>query len=767
VRTTASHPSAPKSLAACAPQRGKDILLGLCLVLVTLAVYFPSLKGTMIFDDEVMLNSYVSSPQGLYYIWFSQRLADYVPLTSTSLWIDWHTWHDLAGFHLTNILLHAISAVILWRLLKLMRIPGSWLAALVFAVHPVNVQSVAWISERKNTLAMVFYLVTIVFYLKSKTESRSRTYYTLSVISFALALLSKSAVVPLPFVLILCDWWQSKQSASQNNPAPRFNLLRVTPFFALSLAFGLMAIWIQSHHAIGKEVVQSDSFLARLLGANRAVWFYLYKDLVPLNLIFVYPKWAISPTTVAAWLPLVGAVILAIVQLRTRHAWCRAALFAFAYFILLLLPVLGFISIYFHKFSLVADYWQYFAIIAPIVAVVAGLFTLVQNPRTRFCIGATLAGTLAILTWNQSHIYQSAGAVWFDTLRKNPDCWIARNNYGTALLEAAQTNPPNRKELLETSINQFRESLRLFPHNIEAQINIGSALVSLGKPEEAKAEFIAAQKVDANDAMGFFNLGLLLQQQGHPAEAEGQYRAATNLWPTYIAAYSGLGQVSEVQGKFADAEAAYSKVVQFNPVNASAHKSLARVCAARGEFARAETEYRETIYYDPTEAGAHYHLGNVLVKQHKADEAAEHFRAAIKIHPNYAEAHYQLATYLEQHKQIAEALEHYRAAVQLKPTWLEALNNTAWILATATDDKLRNGAEAITLAERGVMLTQTNAPSQLDTLGAAFAESGRFDEASNTAARALHLSEVGKDTVMQSEIRRHLENYAEHRPCRE
>jgi hypothetical protein len=312
------------------------------LALLTVAAYLPVLQGGFIWDDDAFVtnNPLIQQADGLYRFWFTTQATDYFPLTSSMLWVEWRLW---AGrpfcFHLVNLLLHAVSAVLWWHVLVRLKLPGSWLAAAIFALHPVNVESVAWITERKNTLAMVFFALTLLAYVRFEDTGRRR-WYGIALGAFLLSLLAKAAAVPLPVALLGLAWWR------RGRPNWR-DIQRSLPFFAVSLLLGLVTIWFQYHRAIVTEVVRDDSLPARLAGAGWAIWFYLYKALFPFNLGFVYPRWVIDPGLFLSWLPpgLWLAVLAAFWHYR-RNDLARAGLFAFGFYGLMLLPVLGVLNIY-------------------------------------------------------------------------------------------------------------------------------------------------------------------------------------------------------------------------------------------------------------------------------------------------------------------------------------------------------------------------------------------------------------------------------------
>src|ERR1051325_1343613 len=415
------------------------------LLLATFAAYLPALKGWFIWDDDfwVFGNRAIKAANGLRSIWFSTQLPDYFPLTATSFWLEWRLWGtDPLGYHLTNVLLHGLGVVLLWRVLRLLEIPGAWLAALLYAVHPVNVESVAWISERKNTLSLAFFLLSLFWFLRSEAESKvqspkseleskvqspkskvqngvvsasdpgsseSRRCYLLSLGAFLLALLAKTSVVMLPLVLLLCLWWQrrpevqrpkskvqspkeyevpgAKSHASRlTHHASRItplDLTRLVPFVLLSVTFGLVTVWFQYNRAIGTDVVRASGMVERLATAGRAVWFYLGKALVPQNLMVIYPRWQSNPASIIAWLPALAILGVLAVAWWFRRGWGRSVLFALGYFLVMLLPVLGFLNISFFKYSFVADRWQYLALIGIVTFAVGWLWSGKESPKSK------------------------------------------------------------------------------------------------------------------------------------------------------------------------------------------------------------------------------------------------------------------------------------------------------------------------------------------------------------------------------------------------
>jgi tetratricopeptide (TPR) repeat protein len=344
------------------PALGAVLILGMVA-----AVYIPAMKAGFVWDDDSMLTqNIVLKPNGLHRSWFTTEQPNYWPITWTSYWIENKLWGlNPTGYHLTNILIHALCAILIWRILRRLKIPWSLPIALVFAVHPVAVESVAWISQRKTILAMLFFLISLLTYLKFE-ESRSRPLYGCALASFVLALLSKGSVVGLPVVLLLCAWWRRGR-------IQRRDIVRSLPFFAASAVMSAVEIWFQVHQSIGADVVRGDGLLARAAGAGTAVWFYILKTLWPARLIFVYPRWQIDPAKWFVWIPDLALVALAALGWRFRSSWGKPVLFALGYCLVMLLPILGFFNVYFMRYSLVADHYQYVSMIGVIALAAAAM----------------------------------------------------------------------------------------------------------------------------------------------------------------------------------------------------------------------------------------------------------------------------------------------------------------------------------------------------------------------------------------------------------
>ena len=757
------------------------------IVLLTIAAYLPALGAGFVWDDDSMLtgNLFVKVPLGLYYIWCSTALPDYFPLTSTSFWLEWRLWGtNASGYHFTNILLHAASACLLWRVLKKLRIPGAWVAAIIFAVHPINVQSVAWITERKNTLCMFFFLLSSLWYLRSEDASidnppspqiSPRWYYWLSLLAFVFALLSKTAVVGMPFVLLGIAWWQRGKIGWQA-------IRRTMPFFAISLALGLITLWFQSHRSIGGDPIREADVLTRLAGAGWAVWFYLGKVLAPLNLSFVYPLWQIDSRSAMAWLPLAAVLILTVVLGLFRRSWGSPALLALGYFLLMLLPILGLVNIYFHRYSLVADHWAYFAVIGVIAAIVGGgtwLFKRHQSiVRWLLPAGAIAAVSwLASATWVQSRIYRDLGTLWEDTLAKNPGCWLAHNSLGSALASIGRS---------DEALRHFDRGLAVKPESVELLNNMASALLDLRRADEAIPWLSKAVAIAPSSAMAYYNLGNAHDQRGDVGQAQKFYRRAIELDPAHAEAHSNLGCLLFAAGKKQEAIDEFTAAISLKPGYAEALNNLAAIFLEKGRAQEAESLLRDALRSRPGYPDALFNLGNALHSQGRVKEAANAYesllaltpnhplahcrlgtalrhagdspgaiaelKAALALQPDLAEAHHQLGVLLAGTRENSTALTHFRRAIELNPDWPEALTDLAFALGTAPVGEPRYGAEALQLAQRAVELTSRTNFAALDALAAALAQSGSLTEAARTAVAAAKLARAAGDTNRAAQI---------------
>jgi protein O-mannosyl-transferase len=550
-------------------------LLGAALVAAVIAAYQPVWNAGFIWDDDVYVtgNPLLTAPDGLRRIWFSlDSPSQYFPLVYTTFFLERGVWGlDATGYHWVNILLHAANALLLWRLLAKLQLPGAWLAAAVFALHPVQVESVAWITERKNVLMGLFFLLSLRAWVEFIDEEKSgnRRFYWTALVLYALALAAKTTACTLPAALLIILWLKQI-------PITWRRAGQITPFLGLGAGMGLVTVWWERYHQGTRGAAFAVGPVERVLIASRAVWFYLGKLAWPSNLTFSYPHWKVSASDSAAYLWLLltatAGVTLWIAWRTAGRSIGAAALF----FAATLSPVLGFIMLYTFRYTFVADHYQYLACIGPAALVGAGLARFGGGERPRAWKPTAIAGTgvilltLGVLTWRQGRIYKSDETLWRDTLAKNPQCWLGYNNLGNDLLEEGD---------VDGAMAQFRMALQLQPNLAETHANIADALSRKGQLVESIQEFENALALDPGLPEVHFNLANALRQKGEIRDAIAQYGEALKLKPGYAEAHSNLGYALFQTGDLPNAIDHWKKAVELQPDNVGALNNLAWVLA--------------------------------------------------------------------------------------------------------------------------------------------------------------------------------------------
>lgn len=477
----------------------------------------------------------------------------------SALWLQWHLWGgNPYGYHVVGVLAHILGALLLWRvLLRFTSHPRlAWLAAAVFALHPVGVASAGWISEQKNTLSIVFYLASIHCWLRFAGGGGRRGYW-LALFFFLCALLSKGSAVMLPVVLLLVLWWQQGRIA-------RKDFWRLAPFFMLSAAASLGTIWFQNHKAIGGEMVQDLTGPARVAAAAWAVWFYVWKALAPLNLCVIYPAWHVEAGSLAAWLPAIGLTAVFVFCWRYCKSWGRNMLLGLGCFVVTLFPVMGFFNMYFLVYSRVADHWQYLALPALLGLAVCGAGHCFARAAEKYhfpkmaglAASAALLVLLFIATWTRAGVYTSEKAIWNDTVKKNPNAWMAWNNLGNAFAADGETDP---------SIAAYQKAIALNPSFPDAESNLGNALVGKGQIDEAIIHLQKAVEEEPKMAKFHFNYGVGLAGQGKLDEAAAQYQKALELQPGMANVRNNLASILCRQQKFGAALQQAQWAMQIKP----------------------------------------------------------------------------------------------------------------------------------------------------------------------------------------------------------
>ena len=529
----------------------RNYIFAIALVLVTLSAYRPVWHGTPLMDDQTYLitKPELRSMSGLVRLWIEpQTTKQYHPLVNTVFWVGNRLWGNaMLGYHLVNIALHAVSALLLWKILRELDIPGAWLAAAIFALHPVEVDSVAWLSEIKNTLSGVFFFSCILAYLKFD-QTRNRGAYALALVLFCVGLLAKAIVAMAAVVLLIIFWWRRGRLEWKRDFRP------LIPFALAGIIAGLATGWMERNFARAEGEAFAFSFLERVLIAGRAFWFYLGKSLWPSNLLFVYPRWDVHSQTWWQWLFPIAAGCLFVMAwvLRKRWRWLFAGLLIFA---AILLPMLGFFNVTFFNYSFVSDHFQYLALLGVIVPLSAAGATLLNklyglNRVAGYGLAVALLGTSAVLTSRHSVMYRDVETCSRLVLEKNPNHWPTRNNLGTALLqkgdldealacfEIALRNSPSRpgvqkniyrnigdvfsrKGMVDEAIALFEKSLAMSPDFAEAHHDLANALRKKGQYANAIAHYEAALRIDPRSVLTLNNLGWLLSTCADPSVRNG------------------------------------------------------------------------------------------------------------------------------------------------------------------------------------------------------------------------------------------------------
>jgi Flp pilus assembly protein TadD len=592
------------------------------LVVVTLAAYHPAWNAGFIWDDDkyVTQNPLLTAPDGLRRIWFSlDSPSQYFPLTYSTFFVERAVWGlNPAGYHRINLLFHVANALLVWWLLTRLAVPGAWLAAGIFALHPVQVESAAWITERKNVLMGFFFLLTSLAWTKFIDERSKQPwrFYALALVLSMLALCAKTTACTLPAALLLILWLKKI-------PIGWRRCAQVAPFVALGLGMGLVTVWWERNKIGTHGPAFAIGPLERILIASRALWFYLGKLFWPTNLSFSYPRWTISPHDPAAYVWLLATAVSGVAIGWARKWVGRGLEVAALFFAATLSPILGFVMMVTFLYSFVADHYQYLACLGPIALVSAGLARWAwRRPllQPAFCVG--LLVVLAVLSWRQCGMYADEETLWRGTLARNPGSWMAENNLGVTLAH---------KGKWREAIAQFRGALQIKPDDGKAMNNLGNALVM------------------------------------------------------------------------------------------------------DGELGEAIVQYRKAVETNPNDVDAHFNLGNALAAQ----------------------------------GEVSEAVAQFREALALKPANIYILNDLAWWLATAADASVRNGGEALTLAERAAKSGGENNPIILETLAAAYAEGGRYADARETARRAEQLASAQKKGGLARKLREEIHLYEAGLPMRE
>jgi tetratricopeptide (TPR) repeat protein len=720
-------PSPPKAPVATGrlDQRGPVAALCLLLVAITFAVFGQTAHfGFVNFDDDlyVYANARVTCAltwKGLLWAWMHPVCYFYHPLTMLSLMVDYqlHGLHA-GGYHLTNVLLHAASAVLLFLVLR--RMSGAlWRSAFVaavFAIHPLRVESVAWISERKDVLSGLFFMLTLGAYARYVRQPSRRRYAAVA-LAYALGLLSKNMLVTLPMVLLLLDWWPLQRfkldGAGGGKAALFWRLVKEKiPLFLLSIASCVAtalvpvkipeSVRVPLFGRIGNALVSYVIYLRQMVCPARLAIPYLY----PPNGL---PFWMVGLAFV-----LLAAISITVWACRERRPYL---LMGWLWYLGMLLPVAGFIQISYHAR---ADRYTYLPAIGLALAATWAVGDWSRRWKLpRAVLGGLMAALIAALmicSWKQTGYWKDTETLWTHTLACAPGNHTALSKLGLLLCQQGR---------LDEAVAHYQNGLQIYPDDAEIHADLGNALLQQGNVDQAIAHYLMALKVMPDFAEAHYNLGNALVQKDRFSEAVTQFQVA----------------------------------LRFNPTNADAHINLGNVLFKLGRVDEAIAHYQNALQIKPDFVPVRLNLGNALLQVGKPDQALAHLQQALDANPNNAGLRLSLGLCLLQLGRMQDALSQYQNALQIEPANPALQNNLAWLLATSPEASLRDGNRAVELARQANALTSGQNPAFLTTLAAAFAEAGRFPEAVETAQRALSLAGAQSDTMLAAMLQSELKLY--------
>jgi len=698
----------------------------LALAASTIAVYWPVRNFEFVnFDDTkyVRDNPYVNSGftrQGLAWA-FTDSISYWHPLTWLSHMLDCQLFGVNPGpHHLVNLFFHIANTVLLFTILWKMT-SACWRSAFVaaaFALHPLRAESVAWIVERKDVLSALFWMLTILVYLRYLKRQGAAS-YLLALALFALALMAKPTVVTLPFVLLLLDYWPLERFSTLSSAPSRKIFYRLIiekiPFFVLSaisfyvsststqrLANAITTVSVPMTLRIANAIVSYVKYIVMHIWPGALSPFYPYPDSIPL--------WQV----IGALLLLSLLLVCIFRTIKTRPYFLVGSLWFFG----TLLPSIGLVQA--GLWPAVADRFTYLSSIGVFLVVAWAFYDLLKNYRYKNLVGALSAtavlGAFAVTSHLQVGYWQNSNTLFEHALKVNKDNYVAHSSLAYVLCEQGKR---------DEAIAHYYQSLSIKPSYATSHVNLGAALAAKGQIDEAEKHFTEAIRMDPRLAAAHSSLAKLYAQQDKLDLAVAYYGRALELEPLNYAVYNSLGQALARQGKLADAIANFNKALQLNPSSAQIHANL----------------------------------GQALVEEHSFDKAVEHLDKAIQLDPNSAKSYFYLARALSEKKQYSAAVVHLRRAIELKSDWPAAINSLAWFLAAYKNSDFYNPGEAVNLAERACEMTNYDDPGFLDTLAVAYAAADNFTEAVATAEKALQLAQTRGQNEPVGQIRDRLELY--------
>jgi len=746
---------------------------GLLLLVATFVSHWQAIGGGFIWDDDAHITRLdLRGVEGLWAIWTKLGATQqYYPLVHSFFWFEHLFWGDSAlYYHITNILLHTLVALLVVLVVKELGIRGAWVAGFIFALHPVHVESVAWITEQKNTISAIFYLMAALYYIKFDKDRNYRV-YILSSALFICALLSKTVTATLPAALLVIFWWQKGKISFKKD------ILFLLPWLVLGVAGGCFTAWVE-RVLIGAQGADYQSAviltpLTRVLLAGHVIWFYFLKLVWPTNLIFIYEHWTINSNNFSDYIYTIGVVI--VLLLFTRYSlssrfkiygdsFNRAPLAAMLFFCGTLFPVLGFANVYPFMFSYVADHFQYIASLGVIVPLSSLLIILfdnlsIDNKAIWSAVAGVALGLLGVLSWNQCQMYKDGETLYRRTIDKNPSCWMAHNNLGAILMG---------RGLIAEAQEQFQKALDIRPRYPDARSNMCSVLIRMGKPQEAIAHGYEAVRLRPLSPENENNLAISLAEVGRKEEAVTHYLSAIKLRANYPEVWNNLGNAYLALNKYNESSQCYQNSIKYdvnfadgysnygillvkighlkegidyqehavrlNINNARYHQGLGSAYLAAGRTNEAIVQFQNSLQLDGNNSEVWFNLGNAYASINNFKEAEIPYLNSLKLNSSSIGVENNLASIYFKLGRFTDAMLHYQLAIKLNPNYAEAHSNYGVVLVAykLIDDGIKEYQKAISI--------DPNYSEALNNLGLAYQSKGFIDLAIDQFKKCVNLS---------------------------
>ncbi|MFO0818450.1 MAG: tetratricopeptide repeat protein [Pirellulales bacterium] len=789
----------------------------LIFALLGAALYSASWAGGFIWDDRtiyIVRNALLRLPDGLYRFWFTLEPADYYPLTYTTFWLEWRlSGEDTRLYHTTNILLHALCGAVLFQLLRRLKFRSAWLISVLFIVHPLQVESVAWISQRKTILCALLGFASALDYL-GYLESGNRRVYVRSMLWFVLSLAAKPTLVTLPILYTVVELWRADSKERWGAKVLTETARRVALPFALSLAFGVVGLLFQQK-AMGGIDVRGQEPLARLASLGWAAWFYVLRMVRVWDLCFVYPRWQVDASNLLVWLPnlAVLATFAALWRARFRvGVWPCAA---WVVYLVTMLPSLGIADVFFWRYSYVGDHYVYQSLPALLILIVEPLTRWLEktrHPQRWITVAAlALAIPLGVTTHRRAGVFQSEEQLWRDTLQINPGAALAWANLGAGQMRTGELNEAEASILralaidpslfeawtnlgdLQRTAGHWRDAAKSYGNVLErapigtlhrrmAFAGLSAALSQLGSPREAiEANDVAMRELSAavhapscNDDSRTLARALVYRlvtcvNLGDATAADTAGVALRALLEAAPCLHRDVAVASREMGRHDVALKHWDDSVRNSPNDGELLFEAALSADSMGDLNRAIKYFEAASLLRPNDVGIATRLGMTWLKKGKLESAVESFRRATQLAPTDGRLWSNLALALATGGQHADAAAAFRRATELNPDDASALRDLAWILATTSlADTPDNVREARRVAERACELTERLRPEPLDALAAAYAAAHDFDAAARTIAAALEVAHrAGSPDELVRAYQQRQASYSERRVYRQ